>query len=450
MKSITILGAGLVGSLLAIYLAKRGYTIEIFERRGDMRKEKIIAGRSINLALSDRGWKGLRGVGLEDEIRKIAIPMHARYVHHENGSVSKQPYGKQDEAIYSVSRGELNKKLMTLAEENGNVKIHFSHFCNHVDLKNKTLSFSSGPTDTRQLSTAGYEMLFGADGAFSSLRFAMQFLDRFDYSQHFIEHGYKELTIPAASGKGESEWKMEKNFLHIWPRHSFMLIALPNLDGSFTCTLFFPFEGEPSFSSLNNENDVEQFFLKYFPDAIPLMPTYKEDFFRNPTSSLVYIKCFPWSFEDSACLIGDAAHGIVPFFGQGMNAGFEDCTVLNELMEELEGDWRKIFDAFGQSRKPNADAICDLALNNFVEMRDLVADPHFLHKKKIEKMIAEKYPNYISPYQMVSFSHIPYAEALKKGMMINTLLEELTYESNLDTKLNSPEIESRLQQILFG
>src|ERR1043165_7510468 len=246
-KSITILGAGLVGSLLAIYLSKRGYKVEIFERRGDMRTEKMIAGRSINLALSDRGWRGLQGVGLEDEIRMIAIPMYGRYVHNENGSVSKQPYGKQDQAINSVSRGELNKKLMTLAEKNGNVKIHFNHFCSHVDLKNKTLSFSSGPTDTRQLSTTNYEILFGADGNFSSLRYAMQFLDRFDYSQHYIEHGYKELNILARKNTrpydGGSEWLMEKNFLHIWPRHSFMLIALPNLDGSFTCTLFFPFEG---------------------------------------------------------------------------------------------------------------------------------------------------------------------------------------------------------------
>ncbi|HYV93659.1 MAG TPA: NAD(P)/FAD-dependent oxidoreductase [Chitinophagales bacterium] len=454
MKSITILGAGLVGSLLAIYLAKRGYKIDVFERRGDMREEKMIAGRSINLALSDRGWKGLHGVGLENEIRKIAIPMHARYVHNENGSVSKQPYGKQGQAIYSVSRGELNKKLMTLAAEHGNVKFHFNHFCNHVDLKNKTLSFSSGPADTRQLSTADYEILFGADGAFSSLRYSMQFLDRFDYSQHYIEHGYKELTIPAGEneqpGKDGGEWRMEKNFLHIWPRHSFMLIALPNLDGSFTCTLFFPFEGEASFSSLKNENDVEHFFSKYFPDAIPLMPAYKKDFFSNPTSSLVYIKCFPWSYENTACLIGDAAHGIVPFFGQGMNAGFEDCTVLNDLMDEHQDDWKKIFPAFEQSRKPNADAICDLALNNFIEMRDLVADPHFLQKKKIEKMIAGKYPNYISPYQMVSFSNIPYAEAMLKGRKINSLLEELIRMESLEGKFHSKEIEDKIEPILFG
>ena len=446
-KKITILGAGLVGSLLAIYLGKRGFKVEIYERRGDMRSEEIIAGRSINLALSDRGWKGLHGVGLEDEIRKIAIPMQARYVHNENGSVSKQAYGKEGQAIYSVSRGELNKRLMTLAEENGNVKIHFNQFCNHVDLKNKTLSFSSGPSDNRQLSTANYDILFGADGAFSSLRYAMQFLDRFDYSQHYIEHGYKELNIPA--GKN-GEWLMEKNFLHIWPRHSFMLIALPNLDRSFTCTLFFPFEGEPSFSSLKNENDVEQFFTKYFPDAISLMPTYKKDFFNNPTSSLVYIKCFPWSYEDNACLIGDAAHGIVPFFGQGMNAGFEDCTVLNELMDENGDDWKKIFTALQQSRKQNADAICDLALNNFIEMRDLVADPHFLQKKKIEKMIASKYPNYISPYQMVSFSNIPYAEALQNGKVINRLLEELAQVENLEEKFQSDEMQDKIQPILFG
>lgn len=447
-KNITILGAGLVGSLLAIYLNKRGYNINIYERRGDMRNEKITAGRSINLALSDRGWKGLRGVGIEDEIRKIAIPMQARYVHNENGSVSKQPYGKEGQAIYSVSRGELNKKLMTLAEENSGVKIHFNHFCNHVDLRNKTLSFSSGPADSRQNSPVSYEVLFGADGAFSSLRYSMQFLDRFDYSQKFIEHGYKELTIPAGEN---GEWKMEKNFLHIWPRHSFMLIALPNQDGSFTCTLFFPFEGEPSFSSLKNENDVEQFFAKYFPDVIALMPSYKDDFFRNPASSLIYLKCYPWSLGESACLLGDAAHAIVPFFGQGMNAGFEDCTVLDELLNENGDEWGKIFSSFQHSRKDNTDAICDLALNNFIEMRDLVADPHFLRKKKIEKMIMADFPDrYVSPYQMVSFSDIPYVEALDKGKQINQVLEQLTRLENPETRLDSPEIQNLIQTILFG
>jgi len=447
MKSITILGAGLVGSLLAIYLARRGYKVEIHERRGDMRKEKIVAGRSINLALSDRGWKGLKGVGLEEEIRKIAIPMQARYVHNQDGSVSKQPYGNEGQAIYSVSRGELNKKLMSLAE-NESVDIHFNHFCNHVDLQNHTLSFSSGPSDRQPLSSASYDILFGADGNFSALRFAMQFMDRFDYSQHYIQHGYKELTIPAGAG---GEWLMEKNFLHIWPRHSFMLIALPNLDGSFTCTLFFPFEGDPSFSSLKTEQDVEAFFHNYFSDAIPLMPSFKEDFFRNPTSSLVYIKCYPWSYENSACLIGDAAHGIVPFFGQGMNAGFEDCSALNELINQEEDNWERIFRAFEQSRKPNTDAICDLALNNFIEMRDLVADLHFLHKKKIEKMISQKYPDkYISPYQMVSFSSIPYLEALQKGKMISDLLEELTQVENLEQKFDSPEVQNQIHQILFG
>ncbi len=449
MRSVTILGAGLVGSLLAIYLAKRGYKIEIYERRSDMRLEKLVAGRSINLALSDRGWKGLRGVGLEEEIRKIAIAMHARYVHNDNGSVSQQAYGKDGQAIYSVSRGELNKKLMTVAEENENVTIHFNHFCNHVDLKNKTLSFSAGPSDTAPLSTAQYEVLFGADGAFSSLRYAMQFLDRFNYSQHFIEHGYKELTIPAGEN---GTWKMEKNFLHIWPRHSFMLIALPNLDGSFTCTLFFPHEGDTSFSSLKNENDVEQFFQKYFPDALELMPSYKEDFFRNPTSSLVNLKCFPWIFEDRACIIGDAAHGIVPFFGQGMNAGFEDCTILNSLLNEQgDDDWKKTFHAFEQSRKPDADAICDLALNNFIEMRDLVADAHFLEKKKIEKMIAAKFPGqYISPYQMVSFSTIPYEKALQNGKRINELLEELSSEENPEKKIDSEKYQGKIKSILFG
>ncbi|MBK9731079.1 MAG: FAD-dependent monooxygenase [Chitinophagaceae bacterium] len=443
-KQITILGAGLVGSLLAVLLAKRDHTVTIYERRADMRKEKIQAGRSINLALSDRGWKALRAAGLEEEIRKIAIPMHSRMIHAVDGTQNEQPYGKEGQAIYSVSRGALNMALMDLAEKQTGVNIHFNQRADTIDLEKPEVKFDAHSV----IPYAESNLIFGADGAYSSLRHTMQFLDRFNLSQSYIEHGYKELTIPAAK---DGSHLLYKNALHIWPRKNFMLIALPNLDGSFTCTLFFQFDGPVSFSEIKTEQDTENFFREYFADVIPLMPTYKEDFKNNPTSSIVTVRCFPWTYQDKACLIGDAAHAIVPFFGQGMNCGFEDCTILNGLMEKYSDDWTKIFPAFEQSRKPNADAIAELALNNFIEMRDLVADPHFLHKKKMEKLIASAYPDrFISPYQMVSFSNIPYAEALRNGKAINEVTEKMTMIENVEEKIQTSEIVQLIHPILFG
>lgn len=440
MKNVTILGAGLVGSLLSVYLAKRGYKVTIYERRGDMRKEQIAAGKSINLALSDRGWKGLEGAGLADDIRKIAIPMHGRMIHGVDGNLSLLPYGKEGQFINSVSRGELNKKLMDLAEHNG-VKFFFNHRCEHVDLENNTIQFSTGDKTT---TISNDSLLFGADGAFSALRNSMQKQDRFEYSQHYIDHGYKELSIPPAKG---GKWLIEKNALHIWPRKNFMLIALPNTDGSFTGTLFFQFEGNPSFSSIKNEEDVEKFFKEYFPDVIPLMPTYKKDFFANPTASLVTIKCFPWVYKNKAALIGDAAHGIVPFFGQGMNAGFEDCTVLNELLNEHNDNWDKILPAYELRRKPNTDAIAELALTNFIEMRDLVADKKFLRKKEIEKKIVAQFPDkYLPLYTMVTFSHMDYADALQLGDKHNDLLEKLYSINDLEKKWDTDEIQQTIRQ----
>ena len=444
MKQVTILGAGLVGSLLAVLLARRGYRVNVYERRGDMRKEKMAAGRSINLALSDRGWKALETAGLDSAIRQIAIPMHSRMVHATDGTENMQAYGKEGQAIYSVSRGALNMALMDLAEQQAGVKIYFNQRADSINLNEAVVNFESGSA----LSQAKADLIFGADGAYSALRHTMQFLDRFNLSQSYIEHGYKELHIPPGA---DGAHRLYKNALHIWPRKNFMLIALPNMDGSFTCTLFFQFDGPVSFSSVRTEADIEHFFKEYFPDVIPLMPTYKEDFSLNPTASLVTVRCFPWTYQDKACLIGDAAHAIVPFFGQGMNCGFEDCTVLNELMDLHGDDWKKILPAFELSRKPNADAIADLALNNFVEMRDLVADPDFLARKNIEKLIAASFPGrFISPYQMVSFTHIPYAEALRKGSAIHEVTEKLAKVSGLEEKIHTTEIRSMIEPVLFG
>jgi kynurenine 3-monooxygenase len=424
-KNIVIIGAGLVGSLLAIFLARRGYTVRVYERRGDMRRQKISAGRSINLALSDRGIRALEEVGIMDELRPICIPMHGRSIHNTDGTSAFQAYGKEGQFINSVSRGTLNCRLMDLAEKNG-ATIFFHHRCDGIDWKNNMVKFAidkgeeNGETEQQD-----FDILFGADGAYSAVRLHHQLQhDRFQYSQYYIDFGYKELHIPA--GKN-GEFLLEKNALHIWPRGNYMLIALPNIDGSFTCTLFFPFEGEPSFASLDSKEKVLDFFKKTFSDATEIMPGLTDDFFHNPTSSLVTVRCFPWTREGRFALIGDAAHAIVPFFGQGMNCGFEDCSVLNKLIEEKQEDWTAIFKSFEELRKPDADAIAELALNNFIEMRDKVGDPKFLLQKKIEARLYEKFPaKWIPAYSQVTFSpQIRYSEALRRGQKQENIMQQV-------------------------
>jgi len=423
-RSVTISGAGLVGSLLAIILRKRGYAVTVYERRPDMRAATIGAGRSINLAMSARGWHALALAGLKAEMESLAIPMHGRYLHQSDGSTAFQQYGKNNEAIYSVSRGELNKRLMTLAEKEGAV-IHFNRRCTHVDVPHNRLHLQDADGNA---TTVDADLLFGADGAFSALRSSYVHMDRVNAAQHYIEHGYKELSIPPAADGG---WRMEKHALHIWPRKNFMLIALPNTDGSFTCTLFFPFEGTPSFASLKTKEEVTAFFAAQFPDAVPLMPTLTEDFFGNPTSSLITTHIFPWHYQDKSALIGDAAHAIVPFYGQGMNAGFEDCSVLAAVMDQHGDDWSRILPAYEQQRKPNGDAVAQLALMNFIEMRDKVADPAFLERKKIEKELGRLFPGqFNSVYEMVSFSHTPYAVALQCIQAQDRLLEQIMAAGN--------------------
>jgi kynurenine 3-monooxygenase len=416
-QQITLLGAGLVGSLLGIFLSKRGYDVTIFERRPDMRKGKAGAGRSINLALSERGWRGLEKAGIADAVKEIAIPMYGRVMHDTQGKLTYQPYGKAGQAIYSVSRGGLNMLLMDLAEKQG-VKIHFESRCQEVDLNTNTIYLENNDKSFTELKSTA---IIGTDGAFSALRSAFQKSDRFDYQQFYIAHGYKELTIPpTASG----DFAMpEVNALHIWPRGHFMMIALPNPDKTFTCTLFFPFEGEPSFSSLQSDQDILAFFNQYFPDASGLMPDLLNQYKQNPTSSLVTVKCYPWAKGD-ALLMGDAAHAIVPFYGQGMNCGFEDCREFDELLD-TGLPLKEVFKVFQKQRKPNADAVAELALRNFIEMRDLVADQRFLLRKKIEAKMNELYgEEWIPLYTMVTFrDDIPYATALEKGQQHDKLFD---------------------------
>lgn len=445
-QNISIIGAGLVGSLLSIYLAKRGYKINIYERRADMRKIKMSAGKSINLALSDRGWRGLAGVGISDDIKKIAIPMYGRFIHNRDGSTAYQPYGKDEQAIYSVSRAEINMRLMDLAEKQENVKIHFDKRCSNID--RSTLKTTFEDNNTKEIIHDQSDLIFGADGAFAASRLNMQLTnDRFEYNQHYIDCGYKELIIPP--GKN-GEFLLEKNALHIWPRGSFMMIALPNLDGNFTCTLFLQFEGEKSFAKLKTREDVKKFFDEEFSDAVPLMPTLLDDFFNNPTSSLVTVKCFPWTFDNKIALIGDAAHAIVPFYGQGMNCGFEDCVVLNELINKHNEDWDKIMPEYELLRKPDGDAIADLAIANFIEMRDKTGDAKFLLQKKIEAKFSEKHPEkWIPLYSMVTYSpHIRYSHALKNGQKQQAIMDQVMEMPGIAEKWDSEDVEKKILSYL--
>jgi len=429
-KHIAISGAGLVGSLLSIYLVNRGYNVSVFERRGDMRKSGFAGGRSINLALSNRGIRALEEVGVADEMKAVAIPMHGRMMHDRAGSLSFLPYGKQGQFINSVSRSALNIVLMNKAESLG-VDFHFEHRITRVDLEKTTLTFERG----HGVIDKKFDLIIGADGAFSAVRGALQVTDRFDYSQDYIDHGYKELHIPP--GRAGS-FQIEKNALHIWPRESFMMIALPNPDGSFTCTLFFPFEGNPSFSQLKTDAEVSMFFDSTFPDATSLMPTLLEDYNANPTSSLVTVRCYPW-VKNNTLLIGDAAHAIVPFFGQGMNAGFEDCRVLNDLLNQHDDDWQQVLPSFQLSRKKDADAIAQLALDNFIEMRDLVADTDFLLRKKIEAKLHQLYPTqWIPLYSMVTFhDSMPYSTAWETGQKQKKIMDEVMKRKEIESNWES-------------
>ena len=419
---ILIVGAGLVGSLWAVLLAKRGYQVDVFELRDDPRKAGFKGGRSINLAMSDRGWKAMERAGIKEAIRQQAIPMHGRRMHDEAGQLTFQAYGDEDQAIYSVSRGGLNIELINIADQYEHLNFHFEYKCLGVNPDATTAQFESRQTGEHLTVKAG--RIFGTDGAFSSVRRSlMRALPRFSYSQSFLDYGYKELHIPPTA---DGKHALDPNALHIWPRGQFMMIALPNVDGSFTGTLFLAYEGQtPAFEQLNSDVEIMGFFEKYFADTIPLIPNLLEEFHENPTASLVTIRCNPWRYEDKVLIMGDASHAIVPFYGQGMNSGFEDCTVLDELLEAHDGDWAKIIAEFNATRIKDANAIADLALRNFIEMRDKVADPKFLLRKEMAAHFNKVYPEFLPLYSQVTFSHIPYSEALAEGVAQDELFEKI-------------------------
>lgn len=432
MKRITLVGGGLAGSLAAVYLAKRGYEVDIYERRPDMRNVEIPAGRSINLALSTRGIDALKRVGLDQVVLDQAIPMAGRMMHDEKGNLAYQPYGKDGQVINSVSRAHLNIQLLKLADEHKNVNQFFNMRCQEVDIENSICKFTNEKTGENIEVKSDY--ILGSDGAYSPVRLKMMKNDRFDYSQSYTKSGYKELSItPTPDGN----FAMDPDSLHIWPRGNFMMIALPNPDKSFTCTLFMPYAGEVGFDQINSDQEILNFMNTYFADTVPLMPELLNDFKRNPVGSLVTVRCYPWHMK-KATLIGDACHAIVPFYGQGMNCAFEDCVELDNCLEEF-GDWDKAMNEYQKRRKPNADAIADLALQNFIEMRDLVGDKDFLHYKKMEHQLCELHPDlFKSQYEMVTFSKVPYSEAKTKGAQNTQRVHDLiasNYEDKITDRL---------------
>lgn len=486
MANVAIIGAGLAGSLLAIYLAKRGIKVDVYESRGDMRLEEVAAGRSINLALSDRGIAALREVGMDEYMLAEAVPMLGRMIHTPSGETKLLPYsGRQGEYINSVSRAGLNIALMNEAEKYDGVNIFFNHRLSNYDIENQSLTFEqTGSSELKAencIEITGFDTMIATDGAGSAVRHAMEKqLDGYKSSTVFLDHGYKELHIPPAEDGG---FRLEKNALHIWPRHQFMMIALPNFDGSFTCTLFLAHKSAPpasaggnkvpysDFASLDTEQDIREFFNREFADAVPLMPTLVEDFFENPTGNLGTLKCWPWNVDGKALLLGDAAHAVVPFYGQGMNCAFEDVRVLAGLIDEQMAaeerdmsqpeaaatrstyavqniDWEVIFTEYGKLRKINADAIADMAEENFYEMRDRVADPVFQRKRELETKLEQTYADYFSKYSMVTFREdLPYSEAKSRGNRQDALLMDICGDIASVNELNLGEVVERLRSL---
>ena len=444
MKHITIVGGGLVGSLLAVFMAKRGHTVHVFERRPDPRKTDVYAGRSINLVVSHRGWTALRAAGVEEAVQRIVVPVYARMTHDRDGKLTRLPYSIDERAIHSVSRGELNKVLLTEAEKLPNVTLHFDHRCTGVDLDTATCSFHDEVEGDNIAVRA--DVVLGADGAPSAVRQEMM-KGRFNFSQSFIEHDYKEIAFPP---NADGTPQMDPNCLHIWPRRQFMMMGLANTDGGFTGTLFMPHEGEYSFDTIQDEQDLMRFFEAHFKDAIPMLPDLAEQYFRNPQSNLAIIRCAPWTHKDKVALVGDSAHAIVPFYGEGMNSGYEDCKVLNDLLNEHgDDDWGTVLDAYGKARKPNGDAIADLSLRNFVEMRDLVADPRFILRKKIEGRLQQRHPDKWLPlYSQVKFSDIPYVDAWNEGLRHDRIMEEVLAMPGIEERWDSEEVERKALELL--
>ncbi len=441
-EKITVVGGGLSGPVMAMYLAKKGIRVDIYERRPDMRKENISAGRSINLAISKRGITALEEIGVFHKISSQIIPMYGRKIHNIDESTRFLPYGRPDQYINSVSRSDLNILLLTEAEKTGQIRFLFQHSCSGMDLESGTVFFNNEVNGDQK--TLQGTPVIAADGSGSAVRESMIKSGYLSGSFDPLGHSYKELSIPPDKS---GEFQLEPNALHIWPRGKFMLIALPNMDRSFTVTLFLPNIGDISFSTVRSLDDLNSLFEKNFPDVLEIMPSLKTDYFSNPTGKLGTVRCSQWNVNESV-LIGDAAHAVVPFFGQGMNASFEDCTVLNQMLDSSV-NWKDLFESFSKKRKIDGDAIADMALENYIEMRDSVNKDRFLNERDLERQLELKYPDqFISRYSMVSFHQIPYSTVQVRGAIQQEILDWILDNETVDTPVTAEEIEKEIKSKL--
>ena len=446
MERICVVGAGLVGSLLSNYLAREGYEVHLFDRQHDPRRGRRHTGRSINLTICERGFASLDRVGAGDRVREISVPCYGRYIHSVDGTVDYQPYGNHREAIHSVARNELNDVLVDMALGQSGIHVHFEEKCLDVDLDSPEVVFQS--LRTNEVTRFKADRLFGADGANSRVRAAMQMVPGFRQRQEFFEQAYKEISVPAAPN---GDWALPADAIHIWPRRHYMLIGFPNRDRTFTFALHMPFEGDPSFASIRTPDALLELFRRSFPDALPYVPNLVEDFFGRPESKMITVRCAPWTHGEKAALIGDAAHAIVPSYGQGANSGFEDCSVFYDCLQAANGNWGQALRDYEASRKPNADAIAELALEHFHELRDFVGSSEFLLRKELERWVSDLYPDRYAPlYSLISFTNVPYAEALRQDREQRTLVDRLLKVPNVREKLGSPEIREMVDAFMGG
>ena len=446
-EKIGIVGGGLVGPLAALMLARRGLSSTLIEKRGDLRREKISGGRSINLAISTRGLSALKEIGLEEEALKLTLPMYGRMIHQKSGEIQFQPYShKKEECIRSISRAGLSALLLDAAEKTGKVSLKFHQSLKSADLDTGVLKFLD--EKTAHETELQFDRILGADGSASLIRNSVLQAAHGTANLDRTEYSYKELVMPSLlhpNGAGFSPFPIDPKALHIWPRGSYMLIALPNLDGSFTCTLFLK---TTEFERLSQPEKVRAFFDQEFPDASVLLPNLEEEFFYHPTGAMVTVRCFPWAQGERTLLLGDAAHAILPFYGQGMNCGFEDCVALDHLLR-TEENWEKVFTKFQDLRKPQSDAIADMAIENFVEMRDKVASPRFLLEKSVEKLLLDRFPNeFLSRYSIVTFSNLPYRFALSVGSVTNEILSDLCQNIELPAQVDFQKAHLLIQEKL--
>ncbi|MEM7537324.1 MAG: NAD(P)/FAD-dependent oxidoreductase [Chloroflexota bacterium] len=439
---MVVVGAGLVGAVLSMHLAQAGFKVQLYEKRGDPREMKPKLDRSINITLCERGFRSLDMIGVGDLVREYCIPLYGRIIHGVNGQ-TYQPYGNRNEAIYAIRRHDLNRLLVDCAARHKNIDVQFNHKCLDIDLQTASLKVQHERTgEVKQIQAS---QLFGTDGAHSVVRQKMQCLKRFNYSQVYLDQGYKELVLPATD---TSDWPLKKNAIHVWPRDNFMVLAFPNLDQTFTCTLHMPYEGPISHESITSYEDYRTLFAEHFPDLLPMITFQLEDYVENPIESLITIKCFPWTYKDKIALVGDACHAIYPYYGQGANSGFEDCQVLMDCIDAHHGDWHSILRDYETRRKVHTDAIADLSMEHITVLRKLVGDPTFHLRKKIERRLLFLQPDQADLYHNIAFTCKGYAEARQLERKNSAVIDQLLAIEKIEDKLDSPQMQPLLINLL--